>query len=72
MNFFAQQDQARSNTRKLIFLFGAAVLTLILITSALVVGLMFYAEQQEVGLTNDFLTSTIFLQVSLVVLAVVG
>ncbi|MDG2175179.1 MAG: M48 family metallopeptidase [Gammaproteobacteria bacterium] len=72
MNFFALQDQARSNTRKLVFLFGAAVLTLVLITSALVVGLMFYAEQQEMGLTTDFLTSTIFLQVSLVVIAVVG
>jgi Zn-dependent protease with chaperone function len=72
MNFFALQDQARSNTRKLVFLFGAAVLTLILITSALVVGLIFYAEQQEMGLTTDFLTSTIFLQVSLVVIAVVG
>jgi Zn-dependent protease with chaperone function len=72
MNFFALQDQARSNTRKLVFLFCAAVVTLILITSALVVGLMFYAEQQEMGLTTNFLTSTIFLQVSLVVLAVVG
>ena len=73
MNFFAHQDQARSNTRKLVVLFVCAVITLIIITSFLVVAVLFYAEgQTELGLNTDFLSSTIFIQVSLVVIAVVA
>jgi Zn-dependent protease with chaperone function len=73
MKFFAHQDQARSNTRKLVVLFVCAVITLIIITSFLVVAVLFYAEgQTELGLNTDFLSSTIFIQVSLVVIAVVA
>ena len=73
MNFFAHQDQARSNTRKLVVLFVCAVITLIIITSFLVVAVLFYAEgQTEMGLNTDVLSSTIFIQVSLVVIAVVA
>jgi Zn-dependent protease with chaperone function len=73
MNFFAHQDQARSNTRKLVVLFVCAVITLIIITSFLVVAVLFYAEgQTELGLNTEFLSSTIFIQVSLVVIAVVA
>jgi len=73
VNFFAYQDEARSNTRKLVVLFLCAVLTLIAITSFLVVGVLFYSESQtEMGITGDFLSSRIFIQVSLVVIAVIA
>lgn len=73
MNFFTHQDQARSNTRKLVFLFLCAVVTLILITSFLVIAVLFYADAQaDIGLNTEFLTSTIFIQVSFIVIAVVG
>jgi Zn-dependent protease with chaperone function len=73
VNFFTHQDQARSNTRKLVFLFLCAVVTLIVITSFLVIAVLLYANTQaEIGLNTEFLTSTIFFQVSLVVIAVVG
>lgn len=72
MNFFAHQEQARSQTRMLVFLFMAAVLTLIVITSFLVIGVLFYAESQELGMTTEFLSSKVFLVVSLVVLVIVG
>ena len=73
MNFFSHQDEARANTRKLVFLFVCAVLTLIVITSFLVIGVLFYAESQaEIGINTEFLTSTIFIQVSLVVIVVIA
>ena len=72
MNFFAHQDEARSQTRKLVFLFVAAVVTLIVLTSFLVFALFFAAETQDVGLSVDMLGSEVFLGVTAVVLAVVG
>ena len=73
MNFFAHQDQARSNTRKLVFLFICAVITLIVITSLLVIGVLTYIESQnEVSINADVLGSKIFFQVSLVVICVIG
>jgi len=73
VNFFSHQDEARANTRKLVFLFVCAVLTLIVITSFLVIGVLFYAESQaEIGINTEFLTSTIFIQVSLVVIVVIA
>ncbi len=73
MNFFAHQDQARSNTRKLVFLFICAVITLIVITSLLVIGVLTYIEtQNEVSINADVLGSKIFFQVSLVVICVIG
>jgi len=73
MNFFAHQDQARSNTRKLVFLFICAVITLIVVTSLLVIGVLTYIEtQNEVSINADVLGSKIFFQVSLVVICVIG
>lgn len=73
MNFFSHQDQARRNTRKLVALFLCAVATLIVITSILVIVVLFYAESQmEGGLNAELLTSTIFIQVSLVVIVVIA
>ena len=73
MNFFAHQDQARSNTRKLVFLFICAVVTLIVITSLLVIGVLTYIQtQNEVSINTDVLGTKIFFQVSLVVICVIG
>lgn len=73
MNFFAHQDQARSNTRKLVFLFICAVITLIVVTSLLVIGVLTYIEtQNEVSINADVLGSKIFFQVSLIVIFVIG
>jgi len=72
VNFFAHQDEARSQTRKLVFLFIAAVVTLIVLTSFLVIVLFFAAETQNAGLSVDMLGSEVFLGVTAVVLAVVG
>ena len=73
MNFFSHQDKARTNTRKLVVLFLCAVLTLIVITSFLVIGVLFYAQSQStVGFNRDFLTSTIFIEVSIGVIVVIG
>lgn len=73
MNFFSHQDKARTNTRKLVVLFLCAVLTLIVITSFLVIGVLFYAQSQStVGFSRDFLTSTIFIEVSIGVIVVIG
>ena len=74
MNFFTYQDQARSNTRKLVFLFVAAVLSLILITSLLVIFVFaFYGQNQDQFAVNiDLVTSDIFLTASVAVIAVVA
>jgi Zn-dependent protease with chaperone function len=44
VDFFAQQDQARRNTRLLIALFSAAVLVLIVLTNILVAGYFYIGE----------------------------
>ena len=44
MNFFEHQDQARKNTKKLIFLFVSAVVSLIAITTMVVASFLYYFE----------------------------
>lgn len=73
MNFFAHQDRARSTTKKLIFLFICAVVSLIVITSILIVFVISVSENAsgEVAFNSGLLTSDIFLFVSLGVISVV-
>ena len=73
MNFFAHQDRARSTTRKLVFLFSCAVISLIVITSLLIIFTISFSESAagEINFDSDLLTSDIFILVSLGVLAVV-
>lgn len=75
MNFFEHQDRARSTTRRLVLLFGLALVTLIVMTSCLIIGLFFVVENNatpSLGLSQQFLSSEIFLMVSLGVIVVVG
>jgi Zn-dependent protease with chaperone function len=74
VNFFEHQEQARGTTRKLVLLFGLAIVTLILITTVLVVAVFGMVEQGERGPVFDrtMLTSDIFLGVAAVVLCIVG
>ena len=73
MNFFEHQDRARSSTRTLVFLFVAAIATLILITTFLVVTVLGLAEAKSSQSAIDFniVTSDIFLLVSAGVISVV-
>jgi Zn-dependent protease with chaperone function len=73
VNFFEHQDRARSSTRTLIFLFIAAIITLILITTFLVVTILGLTEAQNPQSAVDFniVTSDIFLLVSAGVIGVV-
>jgi len=48
MNFFAQQDLARRNTRLLILLFLAAVLLLVLLTDAALAAFLFFSQDYNV------------------------
>ena len=73
MNAFEHQDQARRASRRLVVLFILAVLTLILLATALIYGLFFYIEGQGSGMmSQEVLLSEVFLTVSLGVAAVVG
>ncbi len=67
MDFFQHQDRARGNTRRLVLLFGAAVITLIAITSLLVAVLL--AGTGEGGADFD---EGMLLGISLVVITVVS
>ncbi len=49
MNFFEQQDKARRQTRRLVTLFGLAVLGIIVAVNVLVLGLFGYAEIGQPG-----------------------
>ncbi|MES2626204.1 MAG: M48 family metallopeptidase [Pseudomonadota bacterium] len=73
MNFFEHQDRARSSTRTLVFLFVAAIITLIIVTTFLVVTVLTVKEGQNSQSTFDinFVTSDIFLLVSTGVISVV-
>jgi Zn-dependent protease with chaperone function len=73
VNFFAHQDRARSTTRKLVFLFICAVITLIIITSLVVFFLLGFTESStsQVGFSSTALSSYIFIYVTLAVIAVV-
>lgn len=74
MNFFEHQEQARGTTRKLVLLFGAAIATLVLITTILIVTVLGMVEQGEGApvFNREVLTSDIFLGVAAVVLCIVG
>ena len=73
MNFFAQQDRARNTTRKLVFLFCCAVISLIVITSLLIIFTISFSESAsgEINFDSELITSDIFILVSLGVIAVV-
>jgi len=73
VNFFAHQDRARSTTRKLVFLFSCAVISLIIITSLLIIFTISFSESAsgEIAFDSDLITSDIFILVSLGVIAVV-
>ena len=47
MNFFEHQDQARRNTKKLVFLFSAAVACLIAMTTLLVAAFLYYFQHHN-------------------------
>lgn len=73
MNFFAHQDRARNTTRKLVFLFGCAVISLIIITSLLIIFTIGFTESAsgEINFDAAMLKSDVFLLVSLGVITVV-
>ncbi len=73
MNFFAHQDRARNTTRKLVFLFCCAVISLIVITSLLIIFTISFSESAsgEINFDSELITSDIFILVSLGVIAVV-
>jgi len=73
VNFFEHQERARGTTRKLVVLFSAAVLSLILITTALLIVVLAVADSKapEAGLGINSIRSDIAAAVSAVVLLVV-
>lgn len=73
MNFFAHQDRARSTTRKLVFLFCLAVISLIVITSLLIIFTLSFTESSsgEINFDLALVTSDVFIFVSLGVITVV-
>ena len=72
MDFFQHQQQARTSTRKLIFLFGLAVLSLLIMTNLLVMFAFgfFDSEVSSVTILNQ-LDWNVFLSVSAVVVSVI-
>lgn len=77
MNFFEHQDDARKKTSQLVLLFALAVLTLIIMATLLVAGVVAYATADPVqGFTLQSLftqmTPRMFALVSLVVITIVG
>lgn len=48
MDFFAEQDRARRNLRRLIVLFGAAVLMLVVLTNSLVAAFLWLGNDYNV------------------------
>lgn len=73
MNFFAEQDNARTTTKRLVLLFVCAVISLIVITSLLIIFTLSFTESSSgsVAFNSELLTSDIFISVSLGVIAVV-
>ena len=73
MDFFQHQQQARTSTRKLLFLFGLAVLSLIVMTNLLVLfafGILDSEIQRTAGPT-DIIDWQLIAGISLAVLAVI-
>jgi Zn-dependent protease with chaperone function len=73
VNFFAHQDRARSTTKKLVFLFACAVISLIFITSLLIIFTISFSESAsgDISFDSSLVTSDIFILVSLAVITVV-
>ena len=57
MDFFQAQDEARRNTKSLVFFFALAVLSLIVITNLLVMVLFGFIRPGEQGVTLDVIAS---------------
>ena len=55
MNFFESQAQAKVQTTRLLILFGAAVITLIVITNIFVMAAFGFIELEDQGLTLEFI-----------------
>jgi Zn-dependent protease with chaperone function len=80
VNFFEHQERARGSTRKLVLLFILAIISLILITTAMVVALLSMQDTQDgsaplidmTRLLAGDLPYTVLLDVSAVILAVVA
>ncbi len=74
MNFFAHQDRAKSTTKKLVFLFVCAIVSLIIITSLLIIFALGLTQGSsgQIELSSEFVTSDIFILVSLGVIALVA
>ena len=53
MDFFAQQDLARRNTRLLVVLFLAAVLLLVVLTNVVIAAFLFFGEDYNVYSGSD-------------------
>ena len=73
MNFFEHQDRAQRRTRWLLFLFGLAVLAIVLVMNAIVLALFGQAEPVAAGepwLTRDFLSRNVGVMVWTTVLTV--
>jgi len=73
MNFFEQQDRAQRRTRWLLFLFGLAVLAIVLVMNAIVLVVFGQAEPAAAGepwLTREFLASNVAVMVWTTVLTV--
>jgi Zn-dependent protease with chaperone function len=74
MNFFEQQDRSRKSTVQLVCLFGLAVITLIIMTNLLVMGVFGYINSEHIYDAGDLfhqLDWSIFAAVSAGVCAVV-
>lgn len=56
MNFFQSQANARSQTKRLIFLFALAVLSLVILTNLLVMGINGYLNLEGQALTLSYFT----------------
>lgn len=76
MNFFQSQDKARKQTTRLIILFGLAVLSLIVLTNLLFMGVFGYLGLQGRPLTLEYIQNQFdwrsFLMISIVVVLFVA
>lgn len=72
MNFFEAQDKARRNTALLIFLFGLAVLGLVILTNLLVMAVLAYLNTDKGGMLIEPFNWSRFYFVGLLVLLLIG
>ncbi|MFT6268853.1 MAG: hypothetical protein ACJAVV_001668 [Alphaproteobacteria bacterium] len=72
MNFFESQAKARNQTKTLVFLFGVAVLSLIVLTNLLVMGVFGYFGLDGQAITLQYIVDQfhwkVFTAISIVVL----